>query len=143
VLESSPAGMVFGKRGQAPGETFIAQVAMFEMAATTAAEELEAWVKTAVEKDTDPGRFDVQQMSLKYSSERSYPCVRYQSVATDKAPRRPYPPLLLESEGLYCRHPLRQDAGFSAVYSHRGRNRHPGLRSEAEAFIQGVQVPPQ
>ncbi|MDO8596875.1 MAG: hypothetical protein Q7R45_09650, partial [Sulfuricaulis sp.] len=49
--------------------------------------------------------------------------------------------LLLQSKSLYCRHPVRQETGFSIMYSHRGRALYPNLNSEAKDFIDGVQVP--
>lgn len=141
LAQSSPSGMGFAKHGQAANETFAAQVAMFNLAPTNTPEEFEALIKTSVEKDTDPNRFNVQQISFKYSRERSYLCVRYHSVAQDKMPRGSKGPLLLEMDALYCRHPVRQETGFAAIYSHRGENLYANLRSEAESFIQGVQVP--
>jgi hypothetical protein len=135
--------MVFGKRGDAQASSFSASVNMFPLEPTTSQEAFETLVKEAVAKDTDPNRFDVQQQSLKYSAERTYSCVRYQAVATDRSPKGSATPLLLEMDGLYCRHPIRQDTGFAALYSYRGPGRYPALRSEAETFIQGVQVPEQ
>jgi hypothetical protein len=140
LMQSSGSGMLFGKGGQAPRETFIAHAGMFELSPTQTPDEFEALIKVAIDKDTDTTRFAVQQASIKYSSERNYPCVRYQSVAQDKRPAAGGP-LVLELDGLYCRHPVRQETGFSAVYSHRGPTRHANLRGEAEDFIQGVQVP--
>lgn len=125
-----------------PLASFTASVNWFDLPPGKTPEELEVLVKDAIAKDTDSSRFDVQEESLKSSTERSYPCVRYQSVATDKAPKvHSTIPLLLEIDGLYCRHPVRPDTGFAAVYSYRGGSRHPTLRAEAEAFIRGVQVP--
>jgi len=49
--------------------------------------------------------------------------------------------LLLETYSLYCRHPVRTNTGFAAIYSYRGRSRYPNLDKEAEDFIQGIQVP--
>lgn len=141
LAQSSPSGMGFAKYGQAANESFGAQVLRFNPAPTTTPEEFESLIKTSAEKDTDPNRFNVQQMSFKYSSERSYPCVRYHSVVQDKTPKGLKGPLLLESDGLYCRHPVRQDLSFAIIYSHRGESLHANLRSEAESFIQGVQIP--
>jgi hypothetical protein len=134
--------MVFGKRGDGQMATFTASVNWFNLAPGRTPEELQVLIKEAVAKDTDQSRFDVQEESLESSAERSYPCVRYQSVAKDKTPKGSSTiPLLLELDGLYCRHPIRQDTGFAAIYSYRGISRHPTLRAEAEAFIRGVQVP--
>ncbi|MHB1214071.1 MAG: hypothetical protein ACYCY9_03695 [Thiobacillus sp.] len=140
-LVQSPTGMSFGKAGPASNESFGAQVLGFKLAATNTPQEFEALIIKSAEKDADPSRFDVQQMSFKYSTERSYPCIRYRSVVQDNAPQGLKGPLLLESDGLYCRHPVRQETGFAIIFSHRGETLYETLRSEAESFIQGVQVP--
>lgn len=141
LIQSSGSGMAFAKSGRAANESFGAQVLMFNLAPTNTPQEFEALIKTSAEKDTDPTRFDTQQMSFKYSTERNYPCVRYHSVVQDKAPRGLKVSLLLESDGLYCRHPVQRETGFAVIYSHRGGSLYANLRSEAENFIQGVQVP--
>lgn len=141
LIESSGTGMVFAKGNQAARESFVAYIKMFNLAPTNTPQEFEALIKTSAEKDIDPTRFDLQQTSFKYSDERSYPCVRYHSVAQDKTPQGLKGPLLLESDGLYCRHPVRQETGFAVIYSHRGETLYANLRNEAENFFQGVQVP--
>ena len=141
LIHSSGRGMVFGKRSDTPMASFTASVNMFDLAPTKTPEELEILVKDGIAKDSDPTRFEVQEESLKSSTERSYPCVRYQSVVKDKTPKGSTVPLLLEVDGLYCRHPIRQATSFAVVYSYRGVTRRPTLRAEAEAFILGVQVP--
>jgi hypothetical protein len=141
LVRSSAGGMEFGRRGPAPNENFGAQVLMFGLPPTKSTEEFEALVKSGVEKDTDPNRFDVQLATYKYSNERNYPCVRYHSLVQDKAPKGLKGPLLLESDALYCRHPVRQETGFAVIYHHRGEERYANLHSEAQAFIDGVEVP--
>jgi hypothetical protein len=141
LLPSSGSGMAFAKGGEGPRESFGAQVLMFNLPPTTTPDEFEALIRTSHEKDTDTSRFNVQQASYQYSNERSYPCVRYHSVVQDKTLQASKGPLLLEADALYCRHPARQETGFAAIYSHRGEDLYPSLRSEAESFIQGVQVP--
>ena len=141
LIHSSGSGMVFARRGDTQTSSFTASVNMFDLPPTNTPESLETLIKEAAAKDTDPSRFDVQQQSIKYSTERSYPCVRYQSVAKDRTPKGSTAPLVLEIDGLYCRHPVRQDTGFAAVYSYRGTSRHSTLRSEAELFVQGVHPP--
>lgn len=143
LIQSSGAGMGFAKRGLEANESFGAQVLMFRLAPTDTPEEFEALIKVSAAKDTDPSRFDVQQMHFKYSNERGYPCVRHSSVVKDKAPQGLNNPLLLESVGLYCRHPVRQETGFAIIYSHRGESLYANSRVEAESFIQSVQVPGQ
>ena len=141
LIQSSGAGMAFAKGGTDTNESFGAQVLMFNLTPTNTPQEFEALVKKSAEKDTDPSRFNVQQSSFAYSNERTYPCVRYRSVVQDNAPQGLKGPLLLESDGIYCRHPVRQETGFAIIYSHRGEKLYAGLRAEAESFIQGNQVP--
>jgi hypothetical protein len=141
LAQTSDSGIAFARRGRAPAESFVAQFSMFNLAPTSTPDELKALIKTSVDRDTDTNRFSVQQASYQYSGERSYPCVRHHSVAQDKAPAKSAGPLLLESESLYCRHPERQNTGFAVTYSHRGPTPYANLLSEAESFIQGVQVP--
>lgn len=141
LVQSSGSGMAFAKRGQAANESFGAQVLMFNLAPTDTPQEFEALIKMSAAKDTDSSRFDVQKMKFEYSNERSYPCVRYQSVVQDKAPQGLKDTLLLQSDGLYCRHPVRQETGFAIIYSHRGESLYADAPAEAESFIQSVQVP--
>jgi hypothetical protein len=141
LIQSSPAGMAFAKGDRSAGESFVAQVGMFDLAPTETPEEFQRLITTSAEKDTDPACFDVQQASVNYSTERSYPCVRYDAVAKDKAPQGLKGPLVLELRAIYCRHPVRSETGFAAIYSQRGMSAYPNLQVEAEAFIQGVQVP--
>jgi len=141
LLQTTSAGIGFAKSGQAASESFAAQVSMFKLAPTNTPQEFEALIKESVEKDTPPSRFNIKNISFEYSNERSYPCVRYNAIVEDKAPRGQKIPLLLEADGLYCRHPVHQEAGFAIIYSHRGEKLYANLRSEAESFIQGVQVP--
>lgn len=141
IISEYASGIVFAKGDRSASESFVAAVSVFGLPPTQTSEELEAWFREAAERGTDPSRFQVQQEAISYSNERPYPCVRYRSVAKDKAPLSASAPLLLEIDALYCRHPVHPSSGFSATYSHRGTQRHPGLRAEAEAFIRAVQAP--
>lgn len=142
--ESSSKGMGFAKYGRAPGESLGAQLLIFDLQPTETTEQFVALIKQGIEQDNDPERFDILESSSDYTSERGYPCVRHHALANDKHARTSATTreqLVLEWHGLYCRHPLRTDSGFAAVYSHRGRGRYPRLRAEAEDFISGIQVP--
>jgi hypothetical protein len=141
LIQSSGAGMAFAKEGADASESFGAQVLMFNLTSTNTPQEFVDLITKSAGKDSDRSRFNVQKLSFTYSTERTYPCVRYLSVVEDKAPQGLKGPLLLESDGLYCRHPVRQETGFAIIYSHRGEKLYAGLRAEAESFIQGNQVP--
>ncbi len=141
MIQSSTVGITFARSGTAANESFIAHVMKFNLPPTNTPEDFEALIKQSVESDTDSSRLTVQQSSFSYSSERPYPCVRFHSVIQDNAPQGKKGPLLLETDGLYCRHPEQQESGFAIIYSHRGEQPYAALRAEAESFVQGIQVP--
>jgi hypothetical protein len=125
------------------GNTFIAEVTMFRLAPTATPAAFEALIKDGAALDRDPNypdRYERLEQSVKYSSERPYPCVRYRAVTKDNRAKGTKEPQLLEMDGLYCRHPSEPTAGAAIMYSHRGLARHPGLREEAERFIEGTQL---
>jgi hypothetical protein len=127
------------------GNTFVAEVTMFRLAPTATPEEFEALIKKRTDPDVDvdpdhPDRYQLLERSIKYSGERSYPCVRYRGVTRDNRAKGTKEPQLLETDGLYCRHPSEPATGAAIIFSHRGLTRHVTLRDEAERFIQGVEL---
>jgi len=144
IVNSSPAGMEFARSGNEANESFAAQVLMFPLEETNDNSEFLALIKKGFEKDTDPTRFEVIESDFKYTEIRGYSCVNLNYVTKDKraqtSPTR-REVLLLQAESLYCRHPVRQDTGFSIIYSHRGASMYSNFVSEAQEFINGVQVP--
>jgi hypothetical protein len=141
LSESSYTGITFGKPGPSKGETFVAYVKGINLQPTASPSEFEEVIRAGFRNDTSPERFDLQRESSRYTDERGYPCVRHEALARDKKPRGSDVPLLLATDSLYCRHPKRQETGFVAVFSFRGKGEYSQLRSEAESFFQGVQVP--
>jgi hypothetical protein len=144
LARSSRNGMEFAKPAQAPGENLSAQVLMFGLEPTQTPDEFVALIKRGIGADTDGNRFNVIKSTNEYAAERGYPCVRYSASVQDKeAQTSPTTKevLLLETEALYCRHPIRATTGFAAIYSHRGRASYPMLKDEADEFIKGIQVP--
>jgi hypothetical protein len=137
MVDSSAGGMGFAKRGTNAGESFAAQVLMFDLQPSDTPEQFVEQVREGIQKNTDPKRFDPIQSSLTYTSEREYPCVRHHALVKDKQQS-----LLLEMRSLYCRHPVRTKTGFAAIYSYRGGDRYPALEQEAQDFIGGIQVRP-
>jgi hypothetical protein len=144
LVESSMRGMSFAKQGLAAGENLSAQILMFELRPSETPEQFVDLIKDGIQKDTDPKRFNAIESSTNYTNERRYPCVRHSALLDDKEARTSpitKEQLLLETHSLYCRHPVRTNSGFAAIYSYRGRSKYPGLNNEAEDFIQGIQVP--
>jgi hypothetical protein len=140
-IKESSSGITFGKLVQETGESFVADVEFFSLPPTETPEQFLALVKAGQERDTDPARFAVESETRTYSAERPYPCARYQSVTRDKERMASGEPLVLEMDGIVCRHPDKPEVGFSVIFSHRGPQRYPALRTEAESFIQSAQVP--
>lgn len=144
LVSSSRNGMEFGKLLLASGENLGAQILMFGLEPTQTPELFIALIKSGIDKDTDPNRFDVLQSKMEYNTERGYPCVRYSSSVRDKEAQtspNTREVLILELEALYCRHPVRDTTGFAIIFNHRGRAPYLPLRDEAENFINGIQVP--
>jgi hypothetical protein len=124
LVRSSRNGMEFAKPGRSRGESLSAQILMFGLEPTQTPEQFVALIEGGIKRDTDPDRFDVLKSTVEYSTERGYPCVRYSATVRDKeAQTSPSTKevLFLETEGLYCRHPVRLTTGFAAIYSNRGR----------------------
>lgn len=140
------AGKVsLARRGNQQGETFGAQVILFGLESTDGIQELTTLIKRGVEQDTPAERFSELQSNYDPSEKRGYPCVRHDGVYEDrKAKTSPNTTetLTLQVSALYCRHPNQAGTGFAAIYSHRGEALHQNFASEADGFIEGVQVPP-
>jgi hypothetical protein len=144
LLKSNPSGMEFARSGTEVGESFGAQVLMFSLANTHENKEFVALIKDGFEADTNSERFEVVESAFQYTDQRGYPCVSVVSIVKDKQAKTSptqREELLLQSNSLYCRHPVRQETGFSIIYSHRGHSLYPNIDGEANEFISGVQVP--
>lgn len=144
LVSSSPAGMEFARSGAEPDESFAAQVLMFPLQETKDSDEFLSLIKKGFERDTDLARFDVIAANFKYTDKRGYPCVAVSYVTKDKqaqtSPTR-REVLTLQAESLYCRHSVRQETGFSIIYSRRGKAEYSHFHAEANDFISGVRVP--
>jgi hypothetical protein len=144
LLMSSPSGMVFARSGDAPGESFIARVAIFDPPQTDSPEEFEAFIVKVAQSDAEKDRFSTRSFTHQFTSARGYPCVQMQNISEDRlaktAPNKTET-LVLQNEHLYCRHPVQKNIGFAITYSHRGNGLHPDFQNEAHSFIEGVQVP--
>ena len=144
LVSSSPAGMEFGRKGNEPNESFVAYVLKFPLEETQDKNEFLSLIKKGFEADTDPVRFAVVESDFEYTEKRGYSCVNVNYVAKDKQAKTSSTHrevLLLQAGSLYCRHPVRQNTGFSIIYSHRGKSLYSDFDSKAQGFIDGVQVP--
>ena len=143
LTQRSDTGITFGSGEM--GNTFVAEVVTFQLAPAATPEKFEALIRKNAASNVDfdpndPDRYELLEQSVKYSSERPYPCVRYRAVTKDSRAKGAKDPQFLEMNGLYCRHPAHPADGVAITYSHRGLARHALLREEAERFIQGAQL---
>jgi hypothetical protein len=145
LLGSGSGGMAFAKQGLSPVESLAASVLMFPLAPAQTPEEFVEMIKQGLQKDTNWQRFDpVAELRAEYSAERPYPCVRVHQLLVDKQAQtspKETRVLQLEIHALYCRHPVKTETGFAALYSYRGYGSYPHFADSAREFIQGVEVP--
>jgi hypothetical protein len=144
LLKSDPSGWAFARRGSSPGESFAAQVAIFNPPQTDSPEEFEALIVKGAQADAETERFRTKSFTHKFTSTRGYSCVQMNNISEDTQARsgpNKTESLVMQNEHLYCRHPVRKDIGFAITYSHRGKELHPGFQTEAHSFIEGIQVP--
>ncbi len=146
LLDSSDRGMIFVRRGASPEESYAARVFAVALPESTDRDEFVALVKRHFQDNTSPERFRYLETNCEYTEKRGYPCVSIKAVADDTkaSPSSGQQVLKLQIHLLVCRHPKplkRGSEGFGIEFSHRGSNLDPALDTQAEAFIEGVQVP--
>jgi hypothetical protein len=143
LLESGTEVVAFGRYGASPEHTYVANVFAFPLPTFSTPDDLLAFVKAGVEKDAPPDRFKVFVSIFEFTSKRPYPCVRYRSSSQDMKARtrRGIDTQLLHIHSLYCQHPAERNLGMMISYSQRGGPPDPDLDSQAQSFIDGVQVP--
>lgn len=144
LLTSNADGVEFAKKGLQANESYGAQVLSFIPPTFEQPDAFVAFVKEGVARDTGPERFELLSSEVKQSLARPYPCASVDYVVRDKkaqTSRAKTETLLLQTIGLYCRHPAQQNLGFAIIYSHRGPSPVPNLGEQAQSFIDGVQVP--
>lgn len=138
------SGLAFVRRGTERDETYAAQVILFRLTPTASKEEFLKLIRERVDLVNPPSRFESLEANYEFTDLRGYPCVRYRSLYSDKealTTSGTREPMKLQVVSMYCRHPLQQEVGFFAAYSHRGTSTDPDLDAPALRFIDGVQVP--
>lgn len=141
IKQSTDTSVAF-YRGS-PEDSYVARVALFRMGPASTPQEYEALIRDGAAKDVDPDmpdRYEMLELSITYTTERTYPCVRYHGVSIDHGAKGVQGPLFLEVDGLHCRHPADPTVGAAILYSHRGLQRHPGQQAEAEEFVRTAEL---
>lgn len=144
LLKSDPSGMAFARRGSASGESFAAQVTIFDPPQTNSPKEFEALIVKGAQSDLETDRFSTKTFTHQFTSSRGYACVQMKNVSEDRQAKsgpNKTETLVMQNEHLYCRHPTQKNIGFAITYSHRGKDLHPNFENEAHSFIEGIQVP--
>jgi hypothetical protein len=137
--------IAFGKSGSNAGESFIAQVNLFQLPTFPDSEAFIEFVREAVIKGSPTDRFDTLEVNVQYFPARGYPCVTYCAASDDKKARVSLfstKTLRFEVSALYCQHPFKPGLGFSAIFSHRGGSIDEKFDKEAADFIDSVQATP-
>jgi len=145
-MHSSNQGMIFVRRGASPDETYAARVFAVALPESRDREEFVTLVRQRNQENTSPERFSSIEVNYEYTEKRGYPCVSIKGVADDTKAKTPSGQqiLKLQINSLVCRHPRQQAKGFEGFgieFSHRGSTLDKALDVQAEAFIEGVQVP--
>jgi hypothetical protein len=136
-------GIAFGKRGAEQNETYGAQVIIFEMSQTASSDEFIGLVKRRIATMNPAPRFQETSSDYQYIESRGYPCVDVRTVYDDNAAvsATGREQVKLKVIALYCRHPVRQELGFFAAYSYRGKTADAQIESDAKSFIEATDVP--
>jgi hypothetical protein len=145
-LDSTRQGMIFFRQGASPNESYVARVVAVALPESTDRDEFVALVKRRNQENTSPERFSSIEFNYEYTDKRGYPCVSIKGVADDMKARTSsgQQTQKLQINTLVCRHPRQQAKGFEGFgidFSHRGSTLDKSLDVQAEAFIEGVQVP--
>ncbi len=142
IAGSGSNGITFGKKGAGSGETYGAQAIIFEMPPTAENTDFVAIVKKRIAVMNPPPRYQDTTSSYQYNEIRGYPCVDVRISFNDTAAITPSgkEQLKLTVVALYCRHPVQQQLGFFAAYSHRGKVADDQIDTAATSFIEGVSV---
>ena len=146
VVQASPEGIAFARKGTQPDESMAAWVVRGPLLPTQTREDMVSRLKTEMEGGLDRDRLTLLKSEYALTDERRYPGVRSIEVLEDRQARASASrceTLVLRVIGLTCQHPVRQDTGFTVCYSHRGHGEYPNLESKAQAFFDGMQVPEQ
>lgn len=143
LLDSSRQGRAFARRGVSSNDSYVAKVYGLALPEFKDRNEFVALIKQRTEAGTSPERFNSIEFNYEYTEKRGYPCVMVKGIMDDTKARTPSGQEVLkyQSYTFFCRHPKQQGGGFAIDYSHRGPSLDTTLDTQAEAFIEGVQVP--
>jgi hypothetical protein len=135
-------GISFAKRGAQAGETYAAQVILFPLRPTGNSEEFIASLKERIAEVNPAPRFQELVSEYRYGESRGYPCADVRVSYDDHEAVTPTGKerLRLKVVALYCRHPVKQEIGFFAAYSYRGRTAEADIEGPARNFIEAIQV---
>lgn len=144
-LSQTPNRIAFAKSGSTAEESFVAAVFLFRIPTFEKSDAFTDYVREGIIKDSPSDRFETIELSVLYSTEREYPCVKYHGISIDRHASTSalfYKKLRIENIALYCEHPSRPGLGFSISFSHRGGSADEKIDADALAFIESVQVTP-
>jgi hypothetical protein len=143
LSHSNTGAVVFTRLDPSSGNTYVAQINSFHLPAFASPEELLAIIKSGAEKESPSSRFQSIEANFQITTERPYPCIRFRGSSIDLKAKALHgnAPMTLTVRSIYCQHPTKLDLGVLISFSQRGGTPDPDFESQANAFIEGVQVP--
>ena len=146
LMQMDHNGVTFIRGNSSTDTSYVAQIMAFHEPPMNTSDELLASFKTVTEQNQLAHSRYKKPLELHFeiTSERPYPCVRLRGTVEDlKA-------VMLDGtvgsaslyiRSFYCQHPTKRDFQFLIMYSQRGGPPDPNLDSQAQSFINGIQVP--
>ena len=144
IMQSSNTTVAFAREGSTPGESYIASVSQFALPEMPSRDDFVAFFRRALDDEMPAARFQKPLTNIEYKEDRGYRCVLYRAKAIDTKAKRPLlsrTAMVLQMQALYCELPKVEKTGFVISFSHRGATEAADFESQAQAFVDGVQVP--
>jgi hypothetical protein len=112
------------------------------MSQTSSSDEFVDLVKRRIATMNPAPRFQETSSNFQFTDSRGYSCVDVRTSYDDNAAVTPTgkEQLKLKVIALYCRHPIKQELGFFAAYSYRGKAVDAQIESAAKSFIEAISV---
>ena len=142
LAESGETGMLFRRRDESTGNTYVAEVRAVPLSAVDRVPDLLELAKQILQKRATPPRTEILGMSFESATDRPYPCVRFRATIQDTQARtiEITPFLEIHVRALLCTVPGRPDLLVNIDFSQRGRSAAPDLENLANSFMNGVLV---
>lgn len=142
LVQSSAAGIVFGRAYTEPGHTAIAGTTVFRVDGFGSDEQFLGYIAEQRAQNDDKTRFKILENENTRVIFKTAPCTRYTTVSEDHRDRGVASAQFeyLKIIGYVCRHPANGNVAFQMEVSHRSGDKEfpPELRRVAEHWFEGI-----